>query len=366
MSLTSEIKKARSPLGRWMREQFPDTRFFTRAIRTAQTGQPLRCGLEAESPPWMHSWVGTAFDYRLRMALAPMTIGDTVAGRMPQRLRPGVHVMTEQEETLRFVPYPQLSAREEATRRNRNLSLWDWHQDWIDSLIHRIPGYRGCIDHSEDAPEIVEVGDWLERLFAEVQNWLDRYQPSLHGLSGNEERQLAQYCLWLGFAEDWVRTGNTRGGLWDGLKKQGIPAASASVLPPSAVTDIAQLSSTLTPERLTPFRQTPQHLNPVFSGSGFVGGADADLIAGACLWEVKCTVKVSGPGWWLYQLLGYVLLDWDQTYGLTQAGLYLPRRDQLLQWRLEELLVQSRCPRPDPDWLREDLRRLCTAPDDQL
>ena len=51
----------------------------------------------------------------------------------------------------------------------------------------------------------------------------------------------------------------------------------------------------------------PCHLGPTFDGSGCVGGADADMILGTSLIDVKTTVdpKVTRDGLW--QILGYAL-----------------------------------------------------------
>jgi hypothetical protein len=79
-------------------------------------------------------------------------------------------------------------------------------------------------------------------------------------------------------------------------------------------------------------------LNPHFAGSADVGGADADLIVDGCLIELK-TVSDAGrisPKAWPWQLLGYVLLDYDNVYELSSVGIYLARHGLLMQWSLEE------------------------------
>jgi hypothetical protein len=42
----------------------------------------------------------------------------------------------------------------------------------------------------------------------------------------------------------------------------------------------------------------------------------------------------------LYQLLGYVLLDWNDTYGLDSIALYAARFNYLRQWNIESLIVE--------------------------
>lgn len=57
-----------------------------------------------------------------------------------------------------------------------------------------------------------------------------------------------------------------------------------------------------------------------------------------CLIELK-TQKSPRASWQtLYQLLGYVLLDFDDTYGIDSVGVYLTRQGVLVRWPLEGYL----------------------------
>jgi len=40
----------------------------------------------------------------------------------------------------------------------------------------------------------------------------------------------------------------------------------------------------------------------------------------------------------LYQLLGYVLLDYDDAYAIRSVAVYLSRQGLLIRWRLDDLL----------------------------
>lgn len=80
-------------------------------------------------------------------------------------------------------------------------------------------------------------------------------------------------------------------------------------------------------------------LNPTFAGSVDIGGADADLIVENCLIELKTTKKPDfDRKGLLYQLLGYVLLDYEDEFGIDEVGVYLARRGLLIRWQLEPLL----------------------------
>ncbi len=83
----------------------------------------------------------------------------------------------------------------------------------------------------------------------------------------------------------------------------------------------------------------PYVLNPTFEGSGDVGGADADLIVGNCLVEIKVTTRALPELWWLRQLLGYVLLDYLDTHRIRAISLYLARTGAFVQWELGDALA---------------------------
>jgi len=91
---------------------------------------------------------------------------------------------------------------------------------------------------------------------------------------------------------------------------------------------------------LDEFACEPLILNPLFAGSGEIGGADADLIAAGCLIDVKTTVdpKFSKTRL-LYQLLGYVLLDYEDAYRIRSVAIYLSRQALLVRWPLQPLVA---------------------------
>jgi hypothetical protein len=68
---------------------------------------------------------------------------------------------------------------------------------------------------------------------------------------------------------------------------------------------------------------------PCFAGSADVGGADADLIVGDFLLEIKTNGRPANTATQsLRQLLGYLLL----AYGIRSVGIYYTRHGQLIQW----------------------------------
>jgi len=111
-----------------------------------------------------------------------------------------------------------------------------------------------------------------------------------------------------------------------------------AVAPDASVRDIAAMSCLLVEEQADLVKR-PAVLNPTFDGSRAIGGADADLVAGKLLVELKTTSQDSFERVdYLYQLLGYALLDYSAKYGVTDVGVYLARRGVLVQWSLQDLL----------------------------
>jgi len=77
--------------------------------------------------------------------------------------------------------------------------------------------------------------------------------------------------------------------------------------------------------------------NPVFGNK--VIGADGDFIIDSCLMDVKVTLHAAKwSAWkeWLYQLLAYVLLDREDTFGIESIGVLLPRQTHMVRRDLTE------------------------------
>jgi hypothetical protein len=93
-------------------------------------------------------------------------------------------------------------------------------------------------------------------------------------------------------------------------------------------------------------RGAPLHIGPTFAGSLEVGGADADVIAGGLLleWKVNLGQRRNGrrrcslSRATLHQLLGYLLLDYEDAYRVEALGVYAARYGYLTTWPVAELL----------------------------
>jgi hypothetical protein len=95
----------------------------------------------------------------------------------------------------------------------------------------------------------------------------------------------------------------------------------------------------------------------MFAGSSDIGGADADYILNGLLLDCKATKDPRRLGREeIYQLAGYLLLDYDNRFCIDRVGLYLSRQGGLITWTAEEFLqrLDARIPLPQ---LRRRLRQ---------
>ena len=83
--------------------------------------------------------------------------------------------------------------------------------------------------------------------------------------------------------------------------------------------------------------------NPQFLGSRIVGGADADWAIGGRLVELKSKEQITNP--WirdtLMQLIGYTLLDLDDSLRIREVTMLLPRQPYTQNWTLDLLLDED-------------------------
>lgn len=188
----------------------------------------------------------------------------------------------------------------------------------------------------------------LDEFFgATVPATVEALQPVGRALARTEEHALAEVCYILALFEQLYR-GGARAWTSSPLRAHGPKVDWAEVggarLPTSPVgvpelvaEDVARLSWRFYDTQRDLMRGQAV-LNPTFAGSRDVGGADADLIVDRCLIDVKTTTKPRLEARTLYQLLGYVLLDYDGRYDVDSVGIYLARQGILVRWPLEDLL----------------------------
>ena len=112
------------------------------------------------------------------------------------------------------------------------------------------------------------------------------------------------------------------------------------MVPDDRVTDVAALGAAFATQYPSWHGDTTAILNPKFEGSFDIRGADADFIADGCLWDIKTTIGKGGQGRYLYQVLGYLLLDYEDEYAIERVGLVFPRQNTRVYWSADELMAE--------------------------
>lgn len=298
MSLTSGLDNPRSPVTRFLDEQFPPERIrpvsksWYELVRPTSVIRP-----DIQNPPW--GTIGTAFDYRLRYYWAETPLDDLVAAA-----------------ALRILD----------TRRMHTRARDSVHDGFIELYFPDAPPAARRVE-----PLLAEFAESLVRTLAELS-------PVGRSLERDAEVLLCRHCYVLALFEQIYRAGPwINSPLYD-LKTGATLADLLALGSEPAIDDLCALSQ-LFYERHGELTRQAAVLNPIFAGSGEIGGADADLIVDRCLIELKTTTKpdFERKGL-LYQLLGYVLPDYEDEYGLEEVGVYLARRGLLIRWQLESLL----------------------------
>jgi AAA domain/UvrD-like helicase C-terminal domain len=178
------------------------------------------------------------------------------------------------------------------------------------------------------------------------------------------DEYLARLCFVAAFYEDVYRTGEVRrySMLAAGTQDTTLDDLLAAV-PAYAVDDIGQQMA-LAKAAFQEFRALPRQAvtcGPVFTGSADIGGADADFILGGLLLDCKATITPRNLGAAeINQLAGYLLLDYDDEFGIRQVGLYLSRQGVTITWDVASFLRLLGASEPLPE-LRNGLRMYLRA-----
>lgn len=181
--------------------------------------------------------------------------------------------------------------------------------------------------------------DFFDRLneFARLLN------PKNRRLGKEDEDAINRYCVMLGIFE---QIGRNPGEATSVLSRLAGPLAGGGF------TSVKQLLGIVEPDLLSDMRELfwnfydqcnhllslPHTFNPTLEGSLNIGGANPDLIVDGTLIEIKSTITSQIETDWLWQALGYVLLDYSDEHKLNAIALYMARQGLYLRWDLEEAL----------------------------
>lgn len=161
--------------------------------------------------------------------------------------------------------------------------------------------------------------------------------------SARDDNSLARLAYRFGQLDATYRAGPDRSGL------AGIPNDELTSLdtflasvPDQAVADIAALARVAAKAGWPAIAERGQQIavGPRLSGAALVGGADADIVIDRTLFEIKATMyPLKDPKLLLRQLVGYVLLDFDNELELNTVAVYLARQGVFLEFKLREDII---------------------------
>ena len=211
----------------------------------------------------------------------------------------------------------------------------------------------------------LEPLDWnLNQLF---QNQvIRRYRSELPKLLSNQnepqkEERIVRYCFAFAWLEEIYRAGQ-RVTAYSPLIKQRPRSLKALLEMPKSewVEDVGQLVD-LFQKRCENLMRGSVILDPELEGSRDIGGADPDFIAANELVDIKTvkTLKADRFRRWVYQLIGYVLLDYGNKYEISGLSIYFARHGVRMTWPFPEVLdLLSERSLPSLEVLRQNFREV--------
>jgi hypothetical protein len=174
-----------------------------------------------------------------------------------------------------------------------------------------------------------------------------------------EERRLVQLVYVAGLFDQFRRIGAYPGlPLLEVAPDAPLDILLDTLVHPACVEDIAALARVARASLAQ--LATPGGLvvaGPTFAGSGDVGGADADLLVGSALIELKTRGKLELQQRHLHQLVAYALLDYDDVYGIDTLAWYSARHGAFVQLTLSDVLTALAGGPVEIATLRSELRQ---------
>lgn len=305
MSLSSHLDDPTSPIGQFVKQRFAKTGRLTKAanqqLKSADTIRPVHADTS-----YPFGLIGTAIDYRIRYAFA-------------------------------ITPYQRLVAWKGALKLaiKRPESDDDILLDWIDLKGLTLP------------PSVLETGvaqgpyalSLIRAFFNQLENVLNKIQPKGRRLEEEHERSLDRYCIVLSLFEQVFRSdAYLRGPLMIPTVKHSVEELLA-LSQEACIDDLGELFTRFY-DRYASLLSKPAILNPTFAGSIDIGGADADIIVDGCLIDIKTSISSQIRAEYLYQLAGYLLLDYDDHYSFNSVSIYMARQGLLFRWPVSEFVYE--------------------------
>lgn len=136
---------------------------------------------------------------------------------------------------------------------------------------------------------------------------------------------------------------------------------AAALVNPPTLDDVSALARITVEDHIGIRESRELHIGPTFEQSVALGGADADLIYDGTLVDLKSTSQARVVGREeLWQLLGYLFADSDDTYKVQRVGFAALRRRSTVFWAAQEFIdaLAGGPAEPLEYWRREFARLL--------
>ena len=180
----------------------------------------------------------------------------------------------------------------------------------------------------------------------ERSQWAEAVRRFLESSQDQSGEGLAKTAILLAHLDAGFRSG----GMWgqamiemvDHLDKDGwTPNRFLELAGQQETTEVMEMTR-LAREALDVGEGEATMVGPTFDGSAYVGGADADVIIGGRLYDIKTAMNPrNGLPVTIRQLIGYALLDWHDAHRIHSVGLYLSRQAEEATWGLTDLLART-------------------------
>jgi hypothetical protein len=213
-----------------------------------------------------------------------------------------------------------------------------------------------------DYPNPQDLHSWkvIEDFFDGLDATVKAIAPVRQRLKDQPEKLLARYCYVLALFEQLYRSNASYQ-----YSPLLIPGPKQSVdelleIPTDAEIDDLCAMSWLFYDRYHDLLSLRSVLNPTLKRYGAVSESDVDLIVDKCLIEIKASIKPEIESPLLWQLAGYLLLDYKDRYKIRSVGIYMARQGKLFQWPIADFLCLLTGNDAVPlAQLRQEFRTLC-------
>ena len=340
MSLTSSLADTNSEIYKFFKGRLPNTRRLVtecnKQIKNVETIKPSE-----PTSPWEYGVLGRAIDYRIRYFFANTNCEDLVAYDGAALLTPGSRIRRidpEHDSTTNPLQAPEEPSYETTGADLQYTSLESGLTPWEEIQNRNWPELKWLILETKEgqAPNDLISAQAITGFFRNLKEFLETTTPWAHHFSESDEKILARYCVILSLFEECFRTGATHDSILT-TRQPSSPEELLNIAQQHWIDDLSEMSKKFRDFlNMKPYQTAI--LNPTFAGSGYVGGADGNLILDSQMIDIKASIHPNIQGSWLYQTLGYTLLDYPNEYKINSIGIYMARQGLLLEWNADDLV----------------------------